>query len=409
MKFVLASLLLGVAAAATNPFVAKSKNSAASAYTSKLVAGARRLNDAEDEEYEVDISGYAVKFEKCQFVRAYSDEMAEDEDAGTVLQTQRFVVFRLCPDNSCGSCNYNYGEYMVDLETYLEATVDYQQELQEEMCNMCEENCQQDEEEEEDGRRKLAVDCDSCVDECEKIANMEENGYVDATEFLECQQIYDPEDDNAVGLWAGPMCASSGSKIKIGIFEDENCNNVDNSKNVDDYLVDGDGYQIKLSHALLKTVYSDTCISCLVVEEEEENEDGDEEDNNDEEEEEKEAEVVEMCQQLYEGAAKCEKNHGFDNGYADYDGYENQLAQEDVVCDFISSIKSGTYQDNGEISIYGNSKNVKGASSTTGGQKFALTFFILGSVALAAYAAMLHSKLSKGSQAGLASQGGAMA
>merc|ERR1712179_111374 len=225
----------------------------------------------------------------------------------------------------------------------------YQQELQEEMCNQCDENCQQDEE--EDGRRKLAVDCDSCVDECEKIENMEENGYVDATEFLECQQIYDPEDDNAVGLWAGPMCASSGSKIKIGVFEDENCNNVDNSKNVDDYLVDGDGYQIKLSHALLKTVYSDTCISCLVVEEEEENEDEDE-DNNQEEEEEKEPEVVEMCQQLYEGSAKCEKNHGFDNGFADYEGYENQLAQEDVVCDFISSIKSGTYQDNGEISLY---------------------------------------------------------
>merc|ERR1712179_14231 len=311
--------------------------------------------------------------------------------AGTVLATQRFVVFRLCPNNSCGSCNYNYGEYMVDLETYLEATIQYQQE---------------DEEEQEDGRRKLAVDCDSCVDECEKIENMEENGYVDATEFLECQQIYDPEDDNAAGLWAGPMCASSGSKIKIGVFEDENCNNVDNSKNVDDYLVDGDGYQIKLSHALLKTVYSDTCISCLVVEEEEENED---ENNNGEEEEEKEPEVVEMCQQLYEGSAKCEKNHGFDNGFADYAGYQNQLAQEDVVCDFIASIKSGTYQDNGEISLYGNSKNVKGASSTTGGQKFALTFFILGSVALGAYAAMLHTKLSKGSQAGLASQGGAMA
>jgi hypothetical protein len=408
MKFVLASLLLGAATAATNPFVAKSKNSAASAYTSKLVAGARRLNDAEEEEYEVDISGYAVKFEKCQFVKSYSDDMAEDEEAGTVLATQRFVVFRLCPNNSCGSCNYNYGEYMVDLETYLEATIQYQQELQEEMCNQCDENCQQDEEEEEDGRRKLAVDCDSCVDECEKIENMEENGYVDATEFLECQQIYEPEDDNAVGLWAGPMCASSGSKIKIGVFEDENCNNVDNSKNVDDYLVDGDGYQIKLSHALLKTVYSDTCISCLVVEEEEENEDEDEDDNQ-EEEEEQEPEVAEMCQQLYEGAAKCEKNHGFDNGFAEYDAYENQLAQEDVVCDFISSIKSGTYQDNGEISLYGNSKNVKGSSSTTGGQKFGLTFFILGSVALAAYAAMLHGKLSKGSQAGLASQGGAMA
>ena len=29
---------------------------------------------------------------------------------------------------------------------------------------------------------------------------------------------------------------------------------------------------------------------------------------------EKEAKIVEMCQQLYEASAKCEKKHGFDDG-----------------------------------------------------------------------------------------------
>jgi len=219
--------------------------------------------------------------------------------------------------------------------------------------------------------------------------------------------IYDPEDDGKTALYAGPMCASNGAKIKIGVFMDEECNMLDSSKDVDDYLMDNDGYQMKLSHALLKTVYSeDSCVSCLVVEEEDENQDNY---NNQEEEEEKEPEVVEMCQQLYEAAAKCEKSHGFDDGYSQYAAYENQLAQESQVCDFIESIKAGSYDESGEIVVNGGNGSIGGGAKTTGGQKFALTFFILGTVGLSVYAAMLHSKLTKGSSTDLATQGGAMA
>jgi len=373
----------------------------------------RRL---EDEEYEVDISGYSLKFEQCQFVKAYDDELAEDADSTTVLATKRFVIFKLCPTGYCDSCTTDFGEYIVDLEEYLEATVEYQQEMQENMCNACqecgnwEENEENDQNQDEEDRRRLAnrklqnydVDCDSCYDECMKIENMEENGYIDATEFLECQMIYDPEDDGKAALYAGPMCASSGSKIKIGVFSDEECNTPDYDKDVDDYLMDGDGVSMKLSHALLKTVYSSECISCLQVDEEDENGDN----NNDDEDE--EPEVIEMCEQLYEASAKCEKTNGFDNGYANYYGYENQLAQESVVCDFVESLKAGSYDESGEIVVNGASSSIGGGAETTGGQKFALTFFILGTVGLAGYAAMLHSKLTKGST-GLSESSGAMA
>jgi len=421
MKFSLALVAISAAVASAHKFApAKSKNNGKSAYVSTLMRGARPTANSqlrkleENEEYEVDISGYSVKYEQCQFVKAYDDELAEEEDYETVLATKRFVVFRLCPDNSCGSCNYNYGEYMIDLETYLEATVQYQQEAQEEMCGACEEcgnyENQEQADQDDNANRKLQyydVDCDSCYDECMKIENMEENGYVDATEFLECQMIYDPEDDGKTALYAGPMCASQGSKIKIGVFTDENCNMLDSSRDVDDYLMDGEGYQMKLSHALLKTVYAeDSCVSCLVPAEEDENDNGDE--NNGEDEEEEAPEVNEMCEALYEAAAKCEKNHGFDNGYSNYDGYDNQVAQEETVCTFIDSIKAGSYAEDGEIVVNGGSGSSGGGAKTTGGQKFALTFFILGTVGLAAYAGMLHSKLTKGSS-GLSNQGGAMA
>mmetsp|Transcript_10762 Transcript_10762/g.12180 ORF Transcript_10762/g.12180 Transcript_10762/m.12180 type:complete len:428 (-) Transcript_10762:217-1500(-) len=427
MKFTLALAALSAAVVSANPFAPpKSSNNAKSAYMSKLMNKARpthnskfgRRLDEGDDEYVVDITNYSLKFEQCQFVKAYDDELAEDEDSSTILATKRFVIFRLCPSDDCDSCSDDFGEYIVDLEEYLEATVEYQQEMQENMCNACqncgnyEENEANDQDDDENRRllsvlanRKLedyySVDCDSCYDECMKIENMEDNGYIDATEFLECQMIYDPEDDGKAGLYAGPMCASNGSKIKIGVFTDEDCNVPDYDKDVDDYLMDDDGVSMKLSHALLKTVYSSDCISCLQVEEEDDN-------RRRKLDEEEEPEVNEMCEQLYEAAAKCEKTNGFDAGYANYNGYDNQLAQESVVCDFVESLKAGSYDESGEIVVNGANSSTGGGAETTGGQKFALTFFILGTVGLAGYAAMLHSKLTKGST-GLSESGGAMA
>jgi hypothetical protein len=422
------------AMATANPFRPASNRNHKAAYLNKLVKGAKANRQLEQ---EIDLTAYSLKFEQCQFVKTYSDDLADDEDSTTVLATQRFVIFRLCPEGYCSACNYNYGEYVIDLETYLQSTVQYQQELQEEMCNACEECAQEAEAEEEEAAeedngeeaeegedngeerrlaksRRLEVDCSTCYEECQKIENMEENGYVDATNFLECQMIYDPEDDGKDALYAGPICASYGTKIKIGVFTDEDCMVVDASKDVEDYLQDGDGYQMKLSHALLKTIYAeDTCISCAEAVEEDANGD-------DANAEQQYPETNEMCQALYQDAAKCEDSHGFEGAFAQNQNngennnnqenqWYNQEAQEELVCDFISSLQSGTYDETGEIIISGGSSVVGGGSKTTGGQKFALTFFILGTVGLACYSALLHSKLTKGGKADLSTQGGAMA
>ena len=391
MKLAVSSLLL--ASAAANPFAPVSKNDAKTKYISNLIRGATPIRKLE-QDYPVDISSYSVKFEKCQFVKSYSDEMAEDEDYGSVLATQRFAVFRLCPNNACGTCDYNYGEYLLDLDVYLQTTVGYFQDYQQEMCNNCNECYNQNQEggNNDNANRKLQqynADCSTCYDECQKIENMEENGYVDATDFLECQMIYDAGDDDSDKLYAAPICASQGQKIKIGVFTDQNCVNYDSTKDVDDYLMSNDGFQMKLSHALLKMTYQDTCISCKEPQEADENNEGNDAQDADE--------VNELCEDLYNYAAKCESVHGFDNGYGNYEGYENQVAQEELVCDYIKSIKAGTYDEQGEINVKGASASIGGGSRTTGGQKLALTFFILGTVGLAVYAAVLHSKLTKGS------------
>ena len=425
-KYCSIAIALLAGSASANPFAAKtSPDTPKSAYTAKLLRKAIPTKNSQlrklDGAAEVDLTSYSLKFEKCQFVKSYSQDLAE-EGADSILATDRFVVFRLCP-GSCKSCNSNYGEYVVDMETYLESTVEYFSTAQEEYCEECQETCnyqgddnanqnqgddqqqQQGDDQQDNGDgRKLAyyansIDCSTCSTECSKIDSMEDNNYLDATNFINCQQIAEEDNYGNSALYAGPMCASSGSKIKIGVFSDEDCFFLDTSKDVDSYLTNENGQGVKLSHQLLKKVYdsSTDCISCA----------GDAADDNGN------AENLDVCEELYEGAGKCESEHGFaamqSNKYYAYNA-NNQVESEDLVCSYIDSLQRGTYSQDGEIVIGGSKIYTKGGTSTTGGQKFALTFFIIGTVGLAVYAAMLHSQLTKGSgKADLSSQGGAMA
>jgi len=425
------ALSLLAATASANPFAAKSsKNEPKTAFMSKLMNKAQPTKNSQmrrlDGDAQVDLSNYSVRFEKCQFVRAFSDDNAADADSETVLTTQRFVVFRMCPNSSCNS---NYGEYILSLDEYLDSTVAYRQEEQEEMCETCEESCQyyddkannyyQEEEggdedeadEEEDGDerrlmsgRRLDVDCDQCVSDCQKIENMEDNNYMDATNFVGCVGVQDAGDDGSDALYAGPMCASNGSKIKIGVFSDEECMVLEQNLDVEDYLTNGDGYAVKLSHALLKTTYdNEDQITCADIEYYDD-------DVNTAAGNYKAVGTKEICEEIYQAAAKCEEEHSFTSGINYYQNYYDvQNDNEELVCSFIDSLMAGTYSQEGEIVVGGMASVVSGGSSTTGGQKFALTFFILGTVGLAVYAAMLHSQLTKGGKSSLSSQGGAMA
>lgn len=392
------SALLATGAAAT-PFPlkpVKNTNTARAAKLSKLMEKAkptgRRLAD---DDADIDLSSYYIKFEKCQVVRQWSAEEAEQNADGIddVLQTNRFVIFRLCPSKS-SSCQSNYGEYLIDLESYLESATEYLQAAQEEMCEACEDACQNDDANEDGDERRKLVDCSSCVDECDKIENMENNGYLEATDYAVCQQldVENDDDKNEVEYFAGAMCASNGEKIKIGVFKDEECSQYDSSLYVDDYL---NGF--KLSHALLKSVYAGSDIACSTYNAD----DGDYEEN-------------EMCMNLYETAGKCESEHNFQDGYVynqnNNENYDNQVKNEELVCDFISSLKKGQYDaSSGEIVLQGKNSVYGGGSSATGGQKFALVVLILGTIGLAVFAASLHSQLTKGGKADLSKQGGQLA
>jgi len=432
MKLALSILASAVgysaAAAGSNPFAPKvTLNTAKASLNAKLMRGAtpvRKLQDEEEEQVcELDLSTYSIKFEKCQFVKQYAyngqngnNNNKNNKNAQDILTVKHFVVFRLCPDHACETCNYKYGEYIIDMESYLAATLEYKQEAQQmycESCNQCIEmaaNAANGGDANEDEAWKCTnVDTDTCYAECQNIENMEANGYVDASAYTQCVKL-NAYDANGNYYYAGAVCSSSTSngvehsRIKIGVFTDQYCTYYDDSVDIASVLKNNDGTAMSLSYHLLKETFADsTCIaSCL-----KEQENGQQQNNNNGEA--AAAEVNELCGQLYETSGKCESTHGFADGMKTYDDYDNQMLNEELVCNFITAVKSGTYDMTGEIVVTGGRANVASGTTTTGMQKFSLTFFILGSVGLAGYAAMMHSQLTKGAKADLSRQGGAMA
>ena len=407
----------------SNPFAHKtSPNTPKSSYMNKLRSNARptthngvarRLDDQ-----EIDITSYSIKFEKCQYIKQYkyNDENQNDDEIDTVLEMKHFVIFKLCPNNNCGydSCsNSNYGEYMIDMDTYLEATLKHMEEEQEMYCQACEECGMYDDDGDDDaaaannvaddaaannyddanGRRTRNLgykpDCSTCYTECQNIENMEENGYVDAAEYLNCEKVYENENKGLV-YYAGPICSNNGERIKVGLFIDEECTLYDANASPDQYLKNENGYNIKLSYHILKrTFMADGCIaSCTKV-----NENDDDDDGGD-------IELAEICEDLYDASGKCENPHGFENGmdYSNSEYYDVQMTNEENVCEFITNIQANHYDMYGEVIVMGGNQYDEGEVKTSGAQKFALTFLSIGVVFMTWYAVMLRRKISKQSK-----------
>lgn len=308
------------------------------------------------EEFRYDLSDYSVRFGKCQYVKMFDDEIAQDMDASTVLALKHFVVYRMCPSDECSSCEFNYGEYVVEVDEYLQNIAEYYKESFEYQCEMCEENdykCNNNDE-------------GWCVcNDCDRYQNMEDNGIIDATEFIECQKLElnnggddDEEDDattsstadditsdlNDLELYVGPRCTSDGQRIAIDVFQDENCwepYSLPDGVSLENLL----GY--KLSYYFLRSVYSrdpNDCISCSEQNQQDVEDEEDKEDKDD---------VFEVCENLYDRSAKCETKHGFYDGLIsdNSDEYENQMYNEYAVCNFIDSLVWNSYDEKGEINV----------------------------------------------------------
>jgi hypothetical protein len=377
----------------------KTPDSPYASYLGSLMAAARPTPDSQlrrrlEDGGEIDLTSYSIKFEKCLYIKQYDEEHNDQ----TVLETQKLVVFRLCPNNGGGvcsssSCSSNYGEYIIDMDAYLESTLQHKKDEQDAYCEACQ-SCAADGGRRDRRRRRAttAVDCGTCYSQCLNIENMEDYGYVDAAEYHRCGKVYENDNTGHV-YYAGALCDKSGTRIKVGLFTDEYCENLDSDAAPDTYIKKN-GYNVKLSYHLMKLTFAtDSCVaSCASVDDDDDDGDGDY----------AEAETAEVCRTLYDAAGKCETPYSFASGISSQsEYYDSQIANENTVCEYIANINSGAYDESGELIVKSTKTiNIVGGTKydtvqTTGGQKFALTFFVIGTVGFVGYAAILRQRVNQ--------------
>jgi len=273
MKLSTAFLLIATAATASAHAI---RNPSAKA---KLLSKARRL---EDQNQEGDDAAAQEEEDEFQFLQNYSlkmigcaaEQYKNPEDGEYEYSS---VVFRLCPSDACDDesatgCSSGHGDYVVGINSFVEAWL-------------------------EDKREDMENDQDD---------------QWDMNQFSECREYEvdqdaddeDADEEEGQGYYVGPTCDSTTGTIKIGFFSEYTCTTVPNGVSFEDI---SNGWSLPYSDGGLVTKYCESCAGY--------NDNG-------------EFELSEMCTQLYQGASsKCEGGMEYYSQYGKDDSGCEYIAQ----------------------------------------------------------------------------------
>jgi hypothetical protein len=309
MKLAFSLSLVAVAAAAGTKNMDFSAFQAGSSAGRGLLASSRALEDGFEEAF---VAAYSIIFQGCHTTSSWS----EDGYAQSIL-----VSFQLCPTSYCSSsgCSSSaYGEYVVDMNTFVDAYMEYQLEARQYKCETMIENCGCGDENSSYCLYYCFKDYDD--DAWALCGNFQEGNNNDQQGeggYGECQRFEIQTDDDGRRLdqdekeeyFIGPYCGAGGTGIFLTLFSDEECSMaVSNAVSI--YKAAAGTAMPYSSESL---VVSD-CVSCLEMQSSDD--DGQDADA-----------VTRLCQETYAAAAKCETN--MDSYYKITTG-----------CSLVSSVKS---------------------------------------------------------------------
>ena len=309
---------------------------------------------------------YSLKFLGCHHVARWNSDAEEGDGNEVKIVTDRHVRFRLCPSSSCSyntalGCTSGFGDYIVDMDTFLQSYLQNKEEIQEEQCqnrlNKC--GCGQNDDD----------DDEKCEYKCYKNAGMsqciENNPYYDDGEqdgkdnfdikdYTYCAQYkIDEEDENKnrhrhldeaeVQYFLGAYCADKGDDIHLGLFVDDTCTEFADSDGGATTFYENFGIEMPYEG---ESLVSKSCFTCKDYQ----YYGGD-------------VGTRELCENTYMSAGKCESKI---SGNAVANPNEN-------ACNYIEGIKVLKHSPNGIIyRQYRGSKKAAIAIAI-----FAATFFLL--------------------------------
>ena len=386
MKFAAALLtLLSGASASSSTVMHEMKDiKADSPLGMKLLSQARNLEENGEFEYTW-VTGYSLKFEGCHHISQWNDEADGEEDVR--ISTKRLVRFRLCPSDYCDStkgCSSGYGDYIIDMNTYLAAWFEAKQQYQEFKCEYLQNYvCYCNDENQNDNYSE-----EMCLWDCYAGHNMEgvcmdENPYnnngnaqqeeFELEQYMECaqanlgnrRQLNNNNNYEWDGnYYVGPYCASQGGSIYLGMFTDDTCTTFADSAGGREMYYSLTGTNLPYGQT---NIIDMDCMSCK--EPKENNNDGNDAEDADE--------VAQVCEEIYAMAGKCEANLPYGTVYQ----------PNNNACNYMEGIK--IVRKDGTV-VTAEAKANKTASVFIG-------IFVVSFVLLSAYVYYLKTKLDRAS------------
>lgn len=287
MKFLLAALL-AVSASAISPSSSAGKH---------LLSHARKLEDVDNGEFVNDwVADYSIKFQGCHAIKQWNEDAQGEDDVR--IATTRLVRFRLCPSDACSDskatgCTNSYGDYIVEIDTFMEAWMEAKQQSIEEACQKKLNSCGCDNGDENGEYCEYNCFVDAGMTECvDRNPYEEDNGQQQAQfnlkEYMECKKL-DAGNDDGVVFYVGPHCSEQGGAISLQVFTDDACTEVSEQS-----FASLMGYELPFS---TESIVDSSCLSCKEIAENENQNDAYDQDQ-----------VREGCEALYKYAGKCESN-----------------------------------------------------------------------------------------------------
>ena len=211
----------------SNGFRADSK-----AASGLLASSTRLLEDKNNYDNSDFISGYSVKFQGCHHISQWNADA--DGDSTVRIKSKRLVRFRLCPSSTCDSnnsagCKSKFGDYVVDLNTFVYYYLQADAEEQEARCEVYQEKCKEECNDEYDAYNYCQQQClkdhgirNGCGGDNDDDGDENANVDFDASDYAQCA-AYDKFYYDNTQNYIGPYCAEQGGSIYLGLFSDDTC------------------------------------------------------------------------------------------------------------------------------------------------------------------------------------------
>lgn len=211
-------------------------------FAAQLIASStRELNNNQNQNQQQQVSipwaiDYSLKYQGCHHIKQWNS--AADAQNDVRMFTKRLVRYRLCPVEKCrssdayGCSGASFGDYIVDMDTFLQYYWNAKQTDKEYNCQYFLNGCNCDENRDEGVDEKhcqwncaLNAGMEECIEEGDPDAENQENqDQMNYNDFLNCNELVaNNEDGEAVAYYVGPYCSEQGGSIKIGVFTDDQC------------------------------------------------------------------------------------------------------------------------------------------------------------------------------------------